>query len=156
MGIGELRGAVAVTIGLVHALSLAGPTMGQEPSAPPHTAVGPWRDTPRDSAEVFLPGIVSSEPADEYGLAVDHGWTELYFTRLKSPSSVIMTSWRTADFANEDGSWTAAVNLGQRVNSPQGESSPTLSADGSALFFSRAGQVWWISTRVIEEARPVG
>ena len=59
-------------------------------------------------------------------------------------------------FATGNGTWTGPVNLGPRVNSPQGESSPTLSPDGRALFFSRGDNVWWISTRVIEDARPEG
>jgi WD40 repeat protein len=57
-------------------------------------------------------------------------------------------------FSKGDGSWTDPVNLGGEVNSPSGESSPTISSDGRFLFYSRRDEIWWISTEVIEEVRP--
>jgi WD40-like Beta Propeller Repeat len=52
-------------------------------------------------------------------------------------------------FARDDESWSDPINLGAEVNSELNESSATLSSDGSALFFSRSGDIWWISSTVI-------
>ena len=56
-------------------------------------------------------------------------------------------------FRRADGSWTDPTSLGSSVNTPHVESSPTLSSDGRFLFFSRRGDVWWVSASVIEAAR---
>ena len=42
-------------------------------------------------------------------------------------------------FVNEDGSFSAPVNLGSDVNTPDAESSPFLSADDKTLYFSSRG-----------------
>jgi WD40-like Beta Propeller Repeat len=55
-----------------------------------------------------------------------------------------------AIFAKPDGSWTEPKNLGPKINSKHVESSPTISRDGDALFFSRQGDIWWISTDEIK------
>ncbi|MEO1528917.1 MAG: hypothetical protein AAFX06_26145 [Planctomycetota bacterium] len=57
-------------------------------------------------------------------------------------------------FKEASGDWSAAVNLGDRVNSDQQEFAPSVSADQKALFFSRGGVLHWVSTAVIEELRP--
>lgn len=44
---------------------------------------------PDTTAQVFLPGIVSS-PAQEYGLTVTEDWTEIYFTRSEGDKPTIM------------------------------------------------------------------
>jgi hypothetical protein len=44
---------------------------------------------PETTAQVFLPGIVSS-PAQEYGLTVTEDWTEIYFTRAEGDQPTIM------------------------------------------------------------------
>lgn len=59
-------------------------------------------------------------------------------------------------FQNTDGSWTAPAGLGDAVNTSVNESSPTLSADGRFLFFSRNEDIWWVDASVIETARPRG
>lgn len=47
------------------------------------------KDLPDTTAQVFLPGIVST-PAQEYGLTVTEDWTEIYFTRSEGDQSTIM------------------------------------------------------------------
>ncbi len=54
-------------------------------------------------------------------------------------------------FAHADGSWSPPNNLGQKINSKHNESSPTISRDGTALFFSRQGDIWWISIKSVLE-----
>ncbi len=58
-----------------------------------------------------------------------------------------------------DGAWGTPANLGPRVNGDaEAVLCPTISPDGKYLFFTRlqanrTGHVYWVSTRVIEEAR---
>jgi hypothetical protein len=84
-------------------------------------------------------------------------------------SYVIFSSNRPGGFGNgdlyisfrqPDDSWTPAVNMGERVNSPALEGSPYVSPDGLYLFFlsDREQQFdrnpYWVSAQVIEDLRP--
>jgi Tol biopolymer transport system component len=53
-------------------------------------------------------------------------------------------------YKNDDDSWSAPINLGKTINTSNVESSPTISQDGRFLFFSRNGDIWWISTIIID------
>jgi hypothetical protein len=57
-------------------------------------------------------------------------------------------------FAEADGCWSEPVNLGAGVNTEAVESSPTFSVDGKYLFFSRRGDIWWVSADVVHRSRP--
>jgi len=57
-------------------------------------------------------------------------------------------------FAGADGLWGPPLNLGPTVNTDAVESSPTFSSDGSALFFSRKGDIWWVGAGVVYGLRP--
>jgi hypothetical protein len=57
-------------------------------------------------------------------------------------------------FAQADGSWGEPINLGPGVNSETVESSPSFSSDGEFLFFSRRGEIWWVSADVVRELAP--
>ena len=87
-------------------------------------------------------------------------------------------------FRSEDDTWSEPVNLGPKINQPEGrEWSASISPDGKYLFFmssrsneddglpltgrsisdllelsARPGQgnsaIWWVSTEVIEQLRP--
>ncbi|MEM8668176.1 MAG: hypothetical protein AAGG48_11710 [Planctomycetota bacterium] len=57
-------------------------------------------------------------------------------------------------FKDSDGNWSAGRNLGDRVNSNRQEFAPSISRDQKALFFSRGGVLYWVSTKVIEDLRP--
>lgn len=58
-------------------------------------------------------------------------------------------------FKKKDNSWTTAVNMeinGAGINlKNQGSGSATLSPDGKYLFFSRSGDIYWISTKIIDK-----
>lgn len=60
-------------------------------------------------------------------------------------------------FKNHQGSWTTPVYLGDKINMG-GASSPYVSPDGKYLFFmsGRHGNydIFWVSTKIIEELRP--
>ena len=56
-------------------------------------------------------------------------------------------------FKKKDNYWTTPVNLGKDVNTKHVESSPTISLDGKFLFFSRKGDIWWVSSHVIDNIK---
>jgi len=56
-------------------------------------------------------------------------------------------------FKKSDKSWSTPINLGKYINSEYAESSPTISLDGQFLFFSRKGDIWWISSQVIDNIK---
>ncbi len=64
-------------------------------------------------------------------------------------------------FAEEDGSWSEPVNLGESVNTPGPEFRPYVTPDGEYLFFTglapddeTVGRIFWVSADVIDAARP--
>ncbi len=63
-------------------------------------------------------------------------------------------------FADEDGSWSEPVNLGEGVNGPGYEFRPYVTADGKYLFFTgpdpgndNRGRIFWVSSEVIQASR---
>ncbi len=60
-------------------------------------------------------------------------------------------------FKMEDGSWTKARNLGESVNTPARDCSPSVTNDGRFMFFesrrSGTGEVFWVDTKIIEDMR---
>lgn len=61
-------------------------------------------------------------------------------------------------FRIDDGSWTQAVNMGDRINTKGVEALASVSPDGKWLFFvsNRNGNVdiYWVDARIIEELQP--
>jgi Tol biopolymer transport system component len=61
-------------------------------------------------------------------------------------------------FRNADGTWTKAINMGSKINTPEEEGFPSISPDGKYLFFCREGKFgfnpYWVSSKIIEELRP--
>jgi Tol biopolymer transport system component len=51
------------------------------------------------------------------------------------------------------GDWAEAENM-DSINTPGDEGGPTISPDGKYLFFSRDGNIYWVSTKIIEELSP--
>ena len=61
-------------------------------------------------------------------------------------------------FQIEDGNWSEAVNLGEKVNTASQERFPMLSPDGRLFFFGRAtadayGDIFWMKADFIEELK---
>jgi len=60
-------------------------------------------------------------------------------------------------FKNEDGSWTKAKNMGEKINSRTTEYAPSLSPDGNYFFFTSningSSDIFWVSSKIIEELR---
>jgi hypothetical protein len=59
-----------------------------------------------------------------------------------------------ASFRDAAGSWGGLVNLGNAFNTEAGEAGASFSPDGEYLFFSRAGDIYWVSTKIIDDLRP--
>ena len=57
-------------------------------------------------------------------------------------------------FRDAAGNWGQLVNLGNAVNTAEGEADASFSPDGRYLFFSRAGDIYWVSARIIDGLRP--
>jgi hypothetical protein len=61
-------------------------------------------------------------------------------------------------FRRDDGTWTDATNLGERINGTHLTDTPRLTHDGKYLFFVSAGQgrpwgIYWVSTNFIDRLR---
>ncbi|GAB3324729.1 hypothetical protein GCM10027299_22130 [Larkinella ripae] len=56
-------------------------------------------------------------------------------------------------FKDEKGQWQAAKNMGKGINTEKYEFCPFVSNDGKYLFFSRDGDIYWISADVINSLR---
>ena len=62
-------------------------------------------------------------------------------------------------FRQKDGSWGAAINLGETINTNGNEGGPIVTPDGKYLFFNRyiseenAG-MYWVDAQIIETLRP--
>lgn len=62
----------------------------------------------------------------------------------------------------EDGSWGPAINIGDKINSPDSENYPSVSPDGKYLFFDRRTgtgadrevAIYWVDAGFIEDLRP--
>ncbi len=65
-------------------------------------------------------------------------------------------------FRQEDGSWGAAINLGDEINTDAWEAAASVTPDGKYLFFSRNMSpdsyenvdIFWVDAQVIENLRP--
>ena len=53
-------------------------------------------------------------------------------------------------FKQEDGSWTAAKNMGNKINSSGHELCPFVSADGKYLFYTSRKDIYWVDAKIIE------
>jgi len=56
-------------------------------------------------------------------------------------------------FKDESGVWSEFKNLGPAVNTEKPESCPTFSSDGRSIFFTRDTDVFWVSTKFIDDMR---
>ena len=59
-------------------------------------------------------------------------------------------------FHNPDGSWGEALNLGDDVNTPATNFGPTVTPDGKYIFYCTRLDIYWVSTKVIDDLRPKG
>lgn len=59
-----------------------------------------------------------------------------------------------ASFNDASGNWGEMINLGKKINTEGSEGNATFSQDGKLLFFTRDGDIFWVSSEIIKELRP--
>ncbi|UCE20668.1 MAG: PD40 domain-containing protein, partial [Candidatus Aminicenantes bacterium] len=61
-------------------------------------------------------------------------------------------------YKKEDGTWTKAKNLGEKINTPAREDGVVVSPDGKFLFFmsrrNGIGEFFWVDAKIIKELKP--
>jgi ankyrin repeat protein/Tol biopolymer transport system component len=57
-------------------------------------------------------------------------------------------------FRGKDGSWSEPRNMGGAINTKANENCPIISPDGKFFFYTSAGDIYWVSSKVIDEFRP--
>lgn len=62
-------------------------------------------------------------------------------------------------FRQQDGSWGPSINLGDKINSAESDSYPTITPDGKYMLFNRKidennVDIYWVDTSFIETLRP--
>jgi hypothetical protein len=94
--------------------------------------------TTRDNADwkepQMLPKSIYTRLNFLRGFALNADGKKLFFTTMKTPSVGGYDIW-TSDWKGN--TWSEPVNLGMPVNSKGYEASPSLAADGSAIYFMR-------------------
>ncbi len=56
-------------------------------------------------------------------------------------------------FKNSDGSWTKAVNMGDKINTVGHELCPFVTRDGNYLFYTSKEDIYWVSTELFDEIK---
>lgn len=56
-------------------------------------------------------------------------------------------------FKNEDGSWTKSMNMGEKINSKNHELCPFVSKDGKYFFYTSNQDIYWVSSKIIEDLK---
>jgi len=57
-------------------------------------------------------------------------------------------------FRGKDGSWSEPRNMGGEINTKANENCPIISPDGKFLFYTSAGDIYWVSVKIIDDLRP--
>lgn len=77
-------------------------------------------------------------------------------------SFVVFDSKRTDDpdnadlfvcFRNDDNTWGKAIDLGDAINTAASEMAAMLSPDGKYLFYQSRGDIYWVSSEIINKLR---
>jgi hypothetical protein len=127
------------------------------------------RDTGFGGPDIYrAPLVDGSYPAAEnLGSAVNTEYAEMDNVIARDGSYLIVSAKKPGgmggsdlfiSFRAPDGSWSEMANMGDRVNSANGEGCPMLTHDGNFLFFisNRSGrdENYWMDAGFIEELRP--
>lgn len=56
-------------------------------------------------------------------------------------------------FKDDAGKWTDAISMGDKINTASHELCPYLSRDGKFLFYTSNEDIYWVSSKIIEELR---
>ena len=106
--------------------------------------------------EAMGPEINGSEGGSHPFIAPDE--TYIIFDSNGRPDSYGANDLYIA-FRKKDGSWTKAVNMGERINTRHGELLGSVSPDGRWLFFTRNADnnmdIYWVDAKIIEELKQI-
>ncbi|MFK7756325.1 MAG: TolB family protein [Flavobacteriales bacterium] len=56
-------------------------------------------------------------------------------------------------FKNNDGTWTKSINMGEKINTKDHELCPFVSKDGKYLFYTSNQDIYWVSSKIIDELK---
>lgn len=56
-------------------------------------------------------------------------------------------------FKNADGTWTKSINMGEKINTKNHELCPFVSSDGKYLFYTSNQDIYWVSSKIIDELK---
>ena len=56
-------------------------------------------------------------------------------------------------FRNFDGTWATAINMGKKINTQQYEYCPFVTKDGKFLFYTSNQDIYWVSSKIIDELK---
>jgi Tol biopolymer transport system component len=59
-----------------------------------------------------------------------------------------------ASFRDPSGNWGKPINLGKTINTEGSEGNATFSPDGRFLFFTRDGDIFWVSSKCLDALKP--
>ena len=94
-------------------------------------------------------GVNSPKPGAHPCISPDESYLVFDSKRSENPEdSDLFVSFRRLD-----GAWGDAVNLGPHINTPSSDICASLSPDGKFLFYQSRGDIYWVSTRIIDELK---
>jgi hypothetical protein len=101
----------------------------------PPAKLGPGINTPHYEADVFI------SPDESYVVFAANrpgglGSGDLYVS-----------------FRNQDGTWTPSKTLGSTINTETDDFCPYVTPDGKFLFYASRGNIYWVSTEVLQSLR---
>jgi hypothetical protein len=98
-------------------------------------------------------GPAVNTDAEEYAPCVAPDGSSLIFTRFSAAPQANVSLF--VSFSEQDGTWSEAVDMGERIEAFRGGRFPVLSPDGRYLFsVAEGGQtVYWVDAGVVEQFR---
>jgi Tol biopolymer transport system component len=94
-------------------------------------------------------GVNSPKPGAHPCIAHDESYVVFDSERSEDPDDADLF----VSFRLDDGVWSEAVSLGDKVNTPTSEIGAALSPDGKYLFYESKGDIYWVSTKYIAELK---
>lgn len=86
--------------------------------------------------------------------SIAHDESYLIFDTQKSGSEWNADENLFICFRMGNGTWSKAIDLGSKLNLPGGKVLATISPDSKYLFFCNRGDIYWVSTKIIEDLKP--
>ena len=101
-------------------------------------------------AEILGPAINCETFVGDTLIAPDESWAVFSVNRPGGNGQGDLH----VSFRLDNDTWTEPKNLGERVNTKANENCPILTPNGKYLFYTSAGDIYWVSAEIIEKWRP--